>query len=286
MAISPLPAFFSAPRLSARAWLALAGGIGAGTAAYAGLYPRFDNLELHTLVAVTAAPFGAGIVAWAVSARSAARAFGRTFAASMILGMACTVAPGLLLAKGDVSLLPFVLLFGGFFGAPTGMAYGVLLGALAASGQRRVAHPSHASTDGAARVGAWWLAGVTAFAIATTATYDVWRAQYGEIDQSILVSMLGPVFALEAIVLVLAFFVAIRATVRSHLRSAWLARVRAGQDPAFRVRPMDGRDPLGTLPMVEEGTSVVEWRTTNEPTTAYRVPAEGIAVAIVGDISA
>ncbi|HEY8078525.1 MAG TPA: hypothetical protein VIF62_30555, partial [Labilithrix sp.] len=63
-------------------------------------------------------------------------------------------------------------------------------------------------------------------------------------------------------------------------RAAWLARVREGREPGFRLRAPDAHDDLAALPRLSSIGAVVEMVPEREA-TAYRATAVGSAVALV-----
>ena len=82
----------------------------------------------------------------------------------------------------------------------------------------------------------------------------------------------------------LAFSVLVRASVRARRRAAWLDRVRKGDEPDLRVRPLDLRDPVAALPRLGVGNTVVEWCPAVPDTSAYRQHTVlGTAVAVIAD---
>lgn len=278
-----LPSSVSAPRVSARLWLALAAGLGCAVCAYAGLYPRFDEGRFRVVLALTSAPFAAAVVAAALDARSWQRAFGRTLAMAMVLGVASTIIPAAMLTTHGGGEFVLAVFFGMFFGAPTGGLYGLPLAILAALGWRHVHAQTHEATDRAARLAGAWLFVVALVGLAGTCLLDLlWRAwPTGMIAPSSLPSMLAAAAAIAGGAVV------VRAWVRARRRSAWLSRVRSGLEPAFRLRAADVRDRLDGLPRIREGLTVVEWCPDEvdgtTAGTAYRVAAVGTAVAIVDD---
>lgn len=279
-----LPSSLSAPRVSARLWLALAAGLGCAVCAYAGLYPRFDEGRLRLVLALTSAPFAAAVVGWAVSARSAAGALGRTLGMSILLGIASTVIPAAILSTRGAGEFVVMCIFGAFFGGATGALYGLPLALLSALGWRHVQAQTHAATDRAARVAGVWgfvvsLVGLAGTLLLDEPTFDPSRGAL--LAPSLLPALLALAAALAGIAVV------VRALTRASRRSSWLARVRSGLEPAFRLRTLDARDRLDALPRISDGLTVVEWCPDgiSEATsgTAYRVAAVGTAVAIVDD---
>lgn len=279
-----LPSSLAAPRISARAWLALAAGLGCAACAYAGLYPRFDDGKLRLVLALTSAPFGAAVVAAALGARSAARAFGLTLLLAALLGMASVVLPAAILA-GEHGGSNFVMgcIVGFVLGAPTGLIYGMPLAILTAYGHRHVRAQTHEGTDRAARVSGSWLFFVAIVGLVIAQTLDAPTTDYSSrpfmfVPPSPLPSIVACVVALGGVL-----FIA-QATRRLGARTAWLGRVRVGLEPAFRLRAADVRDRVEGLPRVSDGATVVEWLP--DDTTAYRMAASGIAIALVDDRTA
>ncbi|MBS2011950.1 MAG: hypothetical protein JST00_03620 [Deltaproteobacteria bacterium] len=279
--LSELPAFLRIPRVSARAWVAIAVALGCAVAAYAGMYPRFDDGRFRIALALTCAPFGAVLAAYAVAAKTRARAFFRALLMSGVLGVAATVVPGFLLAKRDLEAMPLVLLFGAVFGFPTGAVYGVPIAVLASVTQRRVVADQAyidgfsstadrlASNDRVARVAGGWLAlgGI----VAAFATWEL-DVCFGDSDRE-------PWRVIPFLVAIastgLGLAVVARAWWRLRKRTAWVARVQAALEPGFRLRPVDVRDDLEGIPRlgIEDVTSVgvVEACGNQEPGSAYRV---------------
>jgi hypothetical protein len=281
-----LPRSLSAPRISARVWLALAAGAGSAVCAYAGLYPRFDSGALRIIVALTSAPFAAAVLAASTDVKAPEKAFGRAVGLAVVLGMASTVIPSAILAGhgGGGGAFLFACAFGAFFGGGTGLVYGVPLGILASSGYRHVAAQTHDGTDRAARVAGIWLFVVSLIGVAGTSLLDQPTMDYATdamTEPSRVPALVGSVIALAGVI------VFVRATRRLRLRHAWIARVRAGREPAFRLRHADLRDRMDGLPRLGTGSTVVELvaDAAAQPMAgaAYRVAASGVAVAIVDD---
>ena len=263
--VGPLP--LSAPRLSARLWLALAAGLGCGACGYAGLYPRFDDGSLRIILALTSIPFGAAVVAAGVGARTAARAFALTILLAAILGVASIMLPAAALAddhSGDRFMA--MCAFGAFFGAPTGAVYGIPLAILVAASHRHVRVRTHEGTDRAVRIAGLWLIAIAFLALEGTLTFD----GFG------LPATLAGVAAFTGALVVA------HAILRLRRRSSWIDRVRSGLEPAFRLRPADLRDGADRLPRLGDGTTVIEWLP-DDSRSAYRMAASGIAVAVVCD---
>ena len=284
-----VPGFLRAPRISARVWVAVAVGIGAAVAAFAGLYPRFDNGTFRILIAAVSGPFGAAVVAFALSGKTWGRAFWRALLMSSVLGVAATVLPGVLLMSGHAEALPVVLVFGTVFGGPTGAIYGLPIAVLVAITHRSVAATSHASNDRASFWAGSWLLLASAFAAVMTWLLDVSKitdSGFYDVDYSAEIAPL--VVALATALLALGGVA--RATMRMRRRSAWLARVQAGAESSFRVRPIDVRDDVDSLPRLGTSTkasdpstslAVLEWSGATERTTAYRMPPTGTPIALV-----
>lgn len=289
--IGLLPPALSWPRLPARRWLTLAAALGAGACGYAGLYPRFDDGALRIVLAITSAPFAAGVVAAALRARTAGRGFALAMLLATGLGIASTIVPAALLSGGNPDRFAAMGFFGAMFGAPTGAAYGLPLAVLAALGHRHVRAGTHEATDRAARIAGAWL-----FFVALTALAVTWAFDAPMMD--LATSMLVPAFPLPAVLAcgaaLAALVFVVRASGRLHRRAAWLERVRRGVEPAFRLRVADVRDHLDGLPCLGHASSsdgeslddiVVEWRPDDVDGAtsgmAYRACAAGRAIAVV-----
>jgi hypothetical protein len=281
-----LPSSVSPPRLSARLWLALAAALGCGVCAYAGLYPRFDEGKLRLVLALSCAPFAAAVVAAAMGARSAEAALVRAVMLSSVLGVAATILPAAMLSRHGSGEFVGACMFGAFFGAPTGALYGLPLGALCALGFRHLNAQTHEATDRAARVGGVWLVVVSLVGAAGTLALDAAKMDWAT-ETTTAPSRLPLVVALAG-VLAGAFVIA-RPMVRMRRRSAWLARVRAGLEPTFRVRAVEVRDRVDALPRISVGADVevVEWCPDElggvTSGAAYRAAAVGTAVALVSE---
>lgn len=280
----PLPAFLARPSLSARLWAAIAAGIGGAACAYAGLYPQFDHGALRVVIALTCVPFAAAVVAAALSARSAAKAFARAIGLAAILGVASTMVPAAVLTHWRPSEFFAAAFFGAFFGAPTGLLYGLPLATLAACAWRHVHAPSRESSDRGARVASLWLVAVCGLALAATSMMDAPTLDYA--TDTMVEAPRGPSFV-AAGALLASIAVLVWSTLRLRKRTSWIARVRDGLEPAFRLRPMHARDGIHALPRLGHGTTVVEWLADEDTKVAtghaYRTAACGVAVAVVGD---
>jgi hypothetical protein len=277
---SALVPSFAEPRVSARLSLALAAALGCGVCAYAGLYPRFDDGALRGLLAATSAPFAAAVVASALSAPSAARAFGRALVFAGLLGAASIILPAAVLSRHDGGQFFAACTFGAILGAITGMLYGFPLAILASVGHAHVRARTHDATDRAARVSGIWLALVGLVGIAGTRVLDAPKLDW-ETQAMTYPSAFPTVLACSAIAVSLVAIVT--ASMRLRRRGAWLDRVRAGLEPAFRMRVVDPRDPVAALPRLGEGETVVELVLDETSGGAYRVAASGTAVALVSD---
>jgi hypothetical protein len=265
-------------------WVAVIVGIGCAMCAYAGLYPRFDNGELRLLVAATAGPFGAAVAAFALAAKTWGRAFWRALAMSALLGVACTVLPGVCIAKDDTNALGIVALFGFFFGGPTGAIYGLPIAVLVAMTHKSVVDGSQQSNDRASRLAGVWLALGALFAGFCTWELDVKQGLSG-LGPDTLASYVP--FMVAGFAFVMGLVVMARATSRIDRRARWIERVRSGGDRAFRVRPISASDDVDALPRLgPDPKLVIEWCGAPDPTTAYRAPAEGTAVALVSESDA
>ena len=286
-AAGPLPFSLAAPRLSPRLWLAIAAGLGTGVCAYAGLYPRFDEGSLRIVVALTSAPFAAAVVATSLGARTPGRAFGLAMLLAALLGIASTIIPAALLTRTQSNEFFVACMFGAFFGAPTGALYGLPLAVLSASGHRHVRAQTHESTDHAARVSGLWLFFISLLGLMGTVLLDEGKMDWVNstmVPQSPLPALLAVAAGIGGLAL------ALRSLTRQRSRSGWIDRVRSGLEPAFRLRPVELRDRIETLPRLSDGgglhdVTVVEWLPDEiadaTSGTAYRVNATGCAVAIV-----
>lgn len=280
-----LPHAFSTRWLSARAWAALAAAVGAAACAGAGLYPRFDEGRLRAVLAVTSALFAAAIVAYASTAKTRASAFGAALGTSTLLGVAATIVPSIILASQDrSSIFGACLVFGVVFGAPTGFLYGLPLATLAATVNRDANRASLSASDRAARASGIWLAAIACVALAGTLALDRTplfpdRGRAWETETVVTPAILAcAAFALGVVA-------AVRAFVRLARRTAWVARVSAGELPGLRLRRIDARDVLASVPRLGDGPAVVEWApavaVADGAQAAYRDAALGVPVAVV-----
>ena len=279
-----LPPSLSNSPISARLWLALAAGAGSAVCAYAGLYPRFDQGSLRLVIGLTSAPFAAAVVAYALSARTGLRALGTALLTSALLGIASTVIPAALITWDHPNELFIACFFGILFGGATGVTYGVPLAILASLGHRHVHAQTHEGTDRAARIAGTWLFIVAALGVTGTCLLDEPKMDWAT-DTLTAPSPLPALFGCAvAVAGWLAFLVA---SMRLARREAWVARVRSGLEPSFRLRPMDLRDRIDGLPRLGNGLTVVEFLAGEVSDTtagsAYRTAATGTAVAIVRD---
>jgi hypothetical protein len=278
-----LPLSLTDSPLSARLWLALAAGAGSAVCAYAGLYPQFDEGKLRVVLALTSAPFAAAVVAYALSARTAARAFGTTVLVAALLGVASTLVPAAILTWNHSNEFFVACFFGVFFGAGTGIVYGLPLGILASLGHRHVQAKAHVANDRASRIAGAWLLGVAALGIAGTSLLDKPKMDWAT-DTMMPASPLPALVGCAAAAL--GALVVLVASIRVRHRAAWISRVRAGLEPRYRLRPVDLRDPIDMLPRLGNGITVVEFFASDVSESAggaYRSAAAGMAVAIVED---
>ena len=258
----------------------MAAGIGAGVCAYAGLYPRFDGGALRAILALTSVPFAAAVVASSLSAPTDGHAFGRALGYATLLGTASTIIPAAILTRHGSDEFVIACIFGGFFGAITGALYGLPLAVLSAAGQRHVRAHTHESTDLAARAGGIWLLVVSLLGLAATHVLDDPGTTYGGEVLSApagLPPVIAGLGALGGLALI------VRSTLRLRRRNAWIERVRAGHEPAFRARVVDVRDQVEALPRLAQGATVVELVVDETSGAAYRVAAYGTAVALISD---
>lgn len=278
-----LPRSLSDSPISARLWLALAAGAGSAVCAYAGLYPRFDGGSLRVVIGLTSAPFAAAVVAHALSRQSAVRAFGTTLVVSAVLGIASTMIPAAIITWNHSNEFVIACFFGAFFGAGTGVVYGIPLAILAAFGHRHVHAETHEATDRASRIAGTWLVFLAVIGVAGTCLLD--EPTFDPMTETM--SKASPAPALLGCAALLAGALAVTvASMRLRRRKAWLARVRSGLEPRFRLRPIDLRDRIDGLPRLSNGITVVELLASEGPDgsgSAYRTAATGTAVAIVED---
>jgi hypothetical protein len=283
LSVSGLPAWLAErrPRRSARFWLVLAAALGAGACGYAGLYPRFDGGALRAVIGLTSMPFAGAVVAASLNARTPQKTIALAFGFSAILGMGSTVVPALLLSGGDLAQFFMVCLFGAVFGAMSGALYGAPLALLARLGRNHMRVSTHDGVDRAARLAGIWLSCIALVALGGTLILDA------RILREAPLSMGSFPATVAAAVGVAGAAIALAASLRLRRRAAWVGRVRAGLEPAFRLRRLDGRDVVDDLPRLAEGGTVVEL-VQRDPIgsvvgSAYRVSALGVAVALVGD---
>lgn len=260
-----LPAWLAPSRVSGTMWVVRAAAAGAGTLVVCGLYPRFDDGKLRILVALTTTVFAAAIGAYAVRAPNAASAVGRAIGMSALLGVANTILPAAILCDRFEQFVGMCVL-GFFFGAPTGALYGVPMGVLVGYGHRHVREGTANATDRAARVAGTWAAAMAFVALVGSFALD-----------EVVVPRL-----VAALVTILGVGVALRASLALRRRNAWIARVREGTEPRYRIRAPDLRDDLRAVPRLAEGDAVIELVPEAEETlSVYRFQAVGTPVAIV-----
>lgn len=280
-----LPSSLTDSPVSARLWLALAGGIGSGVCAYAGLYPRFDEGSLRVVIALTSAPFAAAVVAASLNAKSAARATGMTIATAALLGIASTLIPAGIITRNRPSEFVAACFFGVFFGAGTGVVYGLPLAILSTFGHRHVHAQSHEGSDRACRIAGIWLAIAAIIGVAGTCSLDM--TKWNPTLETTVSEVPAPAYAGGAAALVAALAVS-GSTIRLRRRKMWLSRVASGLEPSYRIRPIEMRDAIDGLPRLGAGASVIEYLAVEGPEravgSAYRVAAVGTAVAIVDDM--
>jgi hypothetical protein len=247
-------------------WVALGAAVGTGALVVDGLYPRFDEGKLRVVIALTSAVFAAAVAAFAVRAPSSGGAAGRAIGMSALLGVANTILPAAILGGDRFGEFAGMCVVGVFFGAPTGALYGVPLAVLVGFGHRHVRAGSANGTDQAARIAGLWSAAMGAGALAG----------------SILLDDSSPPRLLAALVAAVGLAVWLRASRALRQRNAWIARVREGAEPRYRIRSPDLRDDLRAVPRLAEGDAVVELVPEAEETVSvYRFPAVGTPVAIV-----
>jgi hypothetical protein len=263
------------------------------------MYPRFDDGNLRIVLAATSAPFAAAVIAASVGARTPARAFGASVLFAALLGIASIMIPAAILSHDHSNEFFVACFFGSFFGAPTGALYGIPLAILAALGHTHVRAATHEATDRGARLAGGWLLAIGLLAAMSARLLDEPKMDWAT-STSIPVSPVPIYIALAASVAGLALVS--RSIYRLTARANWIARVREGLEPEFRIRAIDTSDRLEGLPRLganvrvadEQPSSdhvpaVLEWLPEEEPETtdgpAYRTSAyrstNGQAVAIV-----
>jgi hypothetical protein len=253
-------------KISATMWVGLAGSVGAGTAAFAGLYPQLDDGKLRLLLAAIAAFLGGPLAAWASRARSWGHVTGRLLGVAAVLGIAATVPPAIALlgfAASPLAVLYGVLIFGVVLGAPTGMSYGVPLAIIASIGRRHAADESHTGTDRAQRAAGIFMIVIGTFSAGVAPRLNTeWTLP----------------FVVSLVVVASGIVIAVRAQLRVRERAGFVWRVTSGLEPGFRLRAIDPHDDLGSLPRLAGGEMVIEQVSGS---TAYRSTALGTPVAVV-----
>lgn len=285
MRLPALPFGLGIRKVPAKRCVELAAGLGCALGGLAGGYPRFDDsLVLRIVVALSAGVFGAGVLRIGLAARSRGEAFARSLGLSVVGGVAATIAPAAILAlqKGEMSIFLLGILFGTFFGAPTGFFYGIFLAVLTAMTFRDVAAKTEEGFDGAVMKASIWLVVPAVLSSLVTLFYDMPRYDIAPYEHgSLLVS--APLSALASLAAMAAAFVAMMiAEHRLVKRRAWLASVREGHAPTYRLRALDPNDDTQDLPMLSEGRTVLEW-VPQLDVSAYRDAPLGIPVALVAD---
>jgi hypothetical protein len=290
MRLPALPSGVGAFGYSAGHHVQVVAALGSAACGLAGAYPRFqDDAVLRIVIAVASAVFGALVLRMALSAQTRSGAVCRALAMSTVFGVAATVVPSAILAAGEqhgsgpgVFLLG--ILFGCFFGAPTGFAYGLFLASLAGITYRSVASSSFDGADRAARAAGLWLVVPATLSLVPSLIFDLpSRGTKSEIAHDDP----GIALALALLASVLTLSAAICSVLWAHLRvrrrRAWIAAVREGRDNTFRLRDVDPRDDVQTLPVLTAGTTVIEWVPDAQHATAYRDAPNGVAVALVAE---
>lgn len=133
--------------------------------------------------------------------------------------------------------------FGGVFGIPLGLLYGVAYAPLVRWAVSERTHISHETPDRALRVGACWAAVVVVAVFATTAD-QVGCAPFFPYLELPAVSFVGVALA-----------GAWWACKRMRARDRWLHRVRTGQEPHYRVVERD----VGVNDLDADGRELLPW---------------------------
>lgn len=265
----------------ARARISAIAGAACAACALAGCWVRFDDgLGIRLVLGITSAVFGALSIRVALGAKSAWAAVGRALGLSTVLGIASIVLPSAFVAVDE--RVPYVacVIFGSFFGAFTGVAYGIVLAALAALVWRDANAWTHEGADRALRGAAGWSLFPLGIALATTALYDAqqtvpeWASERTRAAHEVAVplGLIGFVVALAAAAA--AFVVAER---RMLHRRRWIGEVIGG-DPRWSLRAAGPHDDLASLPRLRDGGHVLEYQGEE---SAYRVAANARPVAIL-----
>ncbi len=270
-----------APPFEARRAVVAAAAFGCGLAAFAGIFPRIEDGPIYrVLLGVTSALFAALVTNFALSTRSRLGAAACAIAVAALLGIPSTLLPLCVLMQergGGLGLLGG-LFFGAMFGVPTGALYGLPLAILAFFTHRPVSAQSHAASDRAVSRAALWLV-LPMIAATTVALVDL-DAKTTGLDRYDVSSVAALSLAVASTGFVAALVVFVRARERLQKRAAWLARIRAGSEAGYRIRPLRPADDVAALPRLETGSTVVEWAGDGD---VYRVAAAGIPLAIVDD---
>lgn len=282
-----LPRHLLSSRLTPRVVAPAAAAIAVGTLVYSFFYPQFDGGKLRWLLVATSTLFAAVPIVLGVRANTRLGAVGRTMFLSVLLGIANTFLPSVVLSEMSVEKgLGIFLTFGVFFGSICGFFYGIPLAVLAFVTQRHVHAESADASDRALRNAGIWL---TVMVLWPAAAF-VWKLTNGEpqgfgivtVDDSVTTVFLLLVPALACAIGIAAIVHGVMRLVR---RRAWIASVWQGRVPGCRVRPWTPDDEERALPRLASGdtSAVVEWFAEDPSlTTAYRAQATGVPVAIIG----
>lgn len=285
MRMPPLPSDVGTPRLSGATYVRIAAASGAAACGLAGVWPRFhDTPLLRIVLAITCAMFGVVVVSAGLRARKLATAIGASLAASIALGVLATVAPSAIIAASEPSgpnagMFLIGLVFGAFFGAPTGFLYGIALTALVGATYRNVTSRSHDGADRAARAASIWLLFPALVSLVPTMVYDlpdIYAFDHSNLATWVALGVSTLVLAAGASAIVLAHG-------RVERRRRWLEAVREGKEPTFRLRNLEPRDDTRTLPLLTPGMTVLEWVPDAFHGVAYRDVTSGIPVALVAE---
>jgi hypothetical protein len=240
-----------------------------GSAAFAGIYPRFkDAAALRVVIAAAAMILSARVIRLSLAATSPLRAFARGLLLAAVFGVATSVVALIYISleEGRSTYFGAGLMFSVVFGLPTGAIYGVALDLLVALTQGHLADRSHAGADRAAMMAALWASLTSALVVGAVVGLD-----HGQ----------RTVFMLPALALVLVSVLLLATTAFAiRRRRRFLARVERGEEPTLRVRALAPHDAPDTLPRITGADAVLEWIPTHEH-GAYRAAAKGHAVALV-----
>lgn len=247
--------------------MVLASSLGAGVTALVGFFPDFSKSEalIRIAVVVGAAAFGASL-AWSVTARPRTRVSTMVMAILMggLYGFFNTIPASMILSVSQSERFFACLFFGVVFGVPTGMMYGSVIGLLALLILDPIARDTVDSFErGVLRLSLVSFLGSVlnvAFALTTGTLMFTVALAWAALMLAIVLATLW----------------------RRQRRARFMARVRAGTEPRYILRPVHPDDPQ-TLVRIADGTTVLEWRPEHENESAYRSSAGSVPLAIVND---